>query len=410
MEEDFQYTNKFLRDNKNLIISLLGRDISEDEMSDWDEEKIKAAYFTRYLETVLYAMFMAIRILTDSRLKRTTMESFLLDFLNSSGCLYVQKLLQKTDLLDFVRKFITVDIIKIYITSLINNHPEYSQLNKQILSILQNNGNTYINSISPYKILVSWIFGQWLLLQANEEEYETFDGEAKMQYFALKFKSSSWFACFENAVKADYTNEQYYQIFDDIIEDYTKISNTEAKDVLFDCLLIFSLILDYFIKQDSYLVETDERENLYGICTPKEQTKEERRIEVAADYLVENHYIAENKKDLFVRIMNNRCPLGKIKFLHGGVNGEKEKGGKWVLYAIIRFVREEKFDPNAKIESKRQFIPDYSNDCWHFTFDNDLEDDRKKKWEKIKDNGRRAESLPKIIENLNTKLGQQGRM
>lgn len=408
MEENFQYTNKFLRDNKDFILSLLGRDISDDEMSDWDDEKIKAAYFTRYLEAVFNAIFMAIRILTDSRLKRTTVESYLLSFLNSFGCLYVQKLLQKTDLLDFVRKFITVDVLKKYITSLINNHPEYSQLNKQILLILQNKGNTYTNSISPYKLLVYWIFWQWFLLQSNEEEYEAFDGEAKMHYYALKFKSSSWFACFENAVKADYTNEQYYQIFDDIIADYTKISNTEAKDVLFDCLLIFSLILDSFIKQDLDLVETDDRENIFGICTPKEKTKEERRIEVAANYLVKNNYIAENNKDLFVNIMNNRCPSGKIQFSHGEVNGKKKKkGGMNVLYGIIRFIREENFNPDVK-EGKRQYIPDYPNDCRHFNFDNDpINETIEHKWKRIKDNGRKNESLSKLINELNKELNKR---
>ena len=405
MKEDFQYTNKFLRDNKDFILSLLGRDISEDEVSDWNDEQIKAAYFTRCLEAVFNAIFLAIRILTDSRLKRTTVESFLLGFLNSPDCLRVQELLQKRDLRDFVCKFITVGVLKRYITSLIDKYPEYSQLNKQILPILQNNGNTLTNNISPYKLLVSWIFWLWFLLQKNEEEYEVFDGEAKMHYFALKFKSSSWFTCFENAVKADYTNEQYYQIFDDIIEDYAKISNTEAKDVLFDCLLIFSLVLDYFIKQDSDLVETDDRENIYGICTPKEQTKEERRIEVAANYLVDNHYIAETNKDLFVNIMNNRYPSGKIKFSHGEVNGEKKKkGGMNVLYGIIRFIREENFNPDIK-EGKRQNIPDHSNVCRHFDFDNDpINETIEHKWKRIKDSGRRYESLSKLIEDLNSKL------
>lgn len=408
MEEDFQYTNKFLRDNKDFILSLFCRGISENEMSDWNDEQIKAAYFTCCLEAVFNAIFLAIRILTDSRLKRTTVESFLLGFLNSPDCLRVQELLQKRDLKDFVCKFITVGVLKRYITSLIDKHPEYSQLNKQILPILQNNGNTLTNNISPYKLLVSWIFWLWFLLQKNEEEYEAFDGEAKIHYYALKFKSSSWFACFENAVKADYTNEQYYQIFDDIIEDYTKIGNAEAKDVLFDCLLIFSLILDYFIKQDSDLIETDDRENIYGICTPKEHTKEEKRIEVAADYLVNHNHITKNYKDLFVNIMNNRCPSSKIKFSHGSVNGKsKKKGGQSVLYGIIRFIREENFNPDVK-EGKREHIPNHSNVCWHFIFDNDsINETIEHKWKRIKDSGRRYESLSDLINELNNELNKR---
>ena len=104
---------------------------------------------------------------------------------------------------------------------------------------------------------------------------------------------------------------------------------------------------------------------------------------------------------MFIGIMNDRCPSGKIKFLNGGMNGEKDKGGKGVLYAIIRFIREENFDPNAKIEAKRQSIPDYSDDCGHFIFDKDAENETKvEKWKKIKDCGRKSKSLRTIIESL----------
>ena len=151
-------------------------------------------------------------------------------------------------------------------------------------------------------------------------------------------------------------------------------------------------------------IEIDDRENLYGICIPKEKTKEERRIEVAANYLVENHYIAETYKDIFVNIMNNRYPSGKIKFSHGGVDGKKEKGGMNILYGIIRFIREENFDPNVK-DGKRQYIPDYQNDCWHFIFDNDsINETPEHKWERIKGSGRKYQYLSKLIKYLNSKL------
>lgn len=157
---------------------------------------------------------------------------------------------------------------------------------------------------------------------------------------------------------------------------------------------------------DKDYIETDDRENLYGICISKEKTKEERRIEVAANYLVENHYIAETYKDLFVNIMNNRCPSGKIKFSHGVVNGKsKKKGGMNVLYGIIRFIREENFNPDVK-EGKRQYIPNHSNDCWHFSFPEDPDNKTKEeKWNSIKDSGRRNSiSLSRLIKNLNSKL------
>ena len=185
----------------------------------------------------------------------------------------------------------------------------------------------------------------------------------------------------------------------------TQVKDNECVKILVFYLMLFEVVLEQFYELDKNYVETDDRKNVYGICIPQEQSKEERRIEVAADYLVENHYIAGNYKDLFVNIMNNRCPSGKIKFSHGVVNGKsKKKGGQSVLYGIIRFIREENFNPNVK-EGKRQNIPDHSNVCRHFDFDNDpINETIEHKWKRIKDSGRRYESLSKLIEDLNSKL------
>lgn len=171
---------------------------------------------------------------------------------------------------------------------------------------------------------------------------------------------------------------------------------------------MFEFILGQFKEIDKDYIETDDRENLYGICIPKEKTKEERRIEVAANYLVDNHYIAETNKDLFVNIMNNRCPSSKIKFSHGSVNGKsKKKGGQSVLYGIIRFIREENFNPDVK-EGKRENIPNHSNVCWHFIFDNDsINETIEHKWKRIKDSGRRYESLSDLINDLNKELNKR---
>lgn len=48
MEEDFQYTNKFLRDNKDFILSLFNRD-TWDLDEDWDIEQQNAAKFSCYV-------------------------------------------------------------------------------------------------------------------------------------------------------------------------------------------------------------------------------------------------------------------------------------------------------------------------------------------------------------------------
>lgn len=262
--------------------------------------------------------------------------------------------------------------------STINSHLEYQQSNDALLSYAKQLDNRLTSDISPYKFLILLVFCRWYMAQTSDNEYSELDENIRFSYYHAKFKSNSWLACLEYSIKTDCTEEQFHQALDNIIEDYTKIEHSRAKETLHNCLLAFSIILKHFIVQDSTWIETDDRENFCGIIIPQEQTKEERRIEVAAAYLVENHYIAEDNKDLFVEIMNNRSQPGKkIKFLNGGMNGEKDKGGKGVLYAIIRFIREENFDPNAKNEAKRQSIPDYSGDCEHFIFDRDAENETK---------------------------------
>ncbi len=412
MEEDFQYTNKFLRDNKDFILSLFFRGISEDEVADWNNEQNEAACFSRYVESVLDIVFHIVCTLNDNRLKRTATVMSFLELKKLPSYMLVLDFLHNKELSDFICKFITVDVLKRYLNLTVNSHPEYQQSNNTLLSYAQQLDNRLTNDISPYKFLKFLVFCYWYMFQTNDNEYSVLDENIRYSYYHSKFKSYSWFACLEYAVKSDCTEEQFYQTLGNIIEDYTKIDNSEAKETLRNCLLAFSVILKYFVEQDSKWIETDDRENFCGILIPQEQTKEERRIEVAADYLVEHHYISDNVKDLFVNIMNNRCPSGKIKFSHGVVNGKsKKKGGMNVLYGIIRFIREENFNPDVK-EGKRQNIPDHSNDCCHFDFPEDSDNKTKEeKWNSIKDSGRRnSRSLSYLIKELNSKLEQQGRM
>lgn len=233
-----------------------------------------------------------------------------------------------------------------------------------------------------------------------------FNALDKIVLYRTKFDSASWFSRIENISTLGYSYEQHTEVLYGIVNDHTKLKDSECVNVFEFYLALFEFILGQFKEMDKDYIETDDRENLYGICISKEKTKEERRIEVAANYLVENHYIAETYKDLFVNIMNNRCPSGKIKFSHGVVNGKsKKKGGMNVLYGIIRFIREENFNPDVK-EGKRQYIPNHSNDCWHFSFPEDPDNKTKEeKWNSIKDSGRRNSiSLSRLIKNLNSKL------
>ena len=55
MEEDFRYTNKFLRDNKDFIISLFYRNPWEKD-EDWSNEQQNAAAFCCYVLSVLNAV------------------------------------------------------------------------------------------------------------------------------------------------------------------------------------------------------------------------------------------------------------------------------------------------------------------------------------------------------------------
>lgn len=392
-------------------MSLFCREVSEDEVADWNNEQNEAACFSRYVESVLDIMYYVANTLNDNGLKRIVAVKIILEIQNSPTYTLVQEVLHCKGLADFICKFITVDVLKRYLNLTVNFQLEYPQSNNTFLAYAQHLDDRLTSDISPYKLLKFMVFCHWYMLQESDNEYSIIDENIRFSYYHAKFKSYSWFACIEYAIKSDCTEEQFYQTLGDIIEDYTKIDDPVAKETLHNCLLAFSAILKYFIKQDSYLVETDDRENTYGICTPKEQTKEERRIEVAADYLVVHHHISENDKDLFVRIMNNRCSSGKIPFSHGGVDGKRKKGGMNVLYGIIRFIREENFDPNVK-EGKRQYSPDYSNDCWHFNFDNDpINETPDHKWERIKDSGRKnSRTLSYLIKDLNSKLEQQGRM
>lgn len=232
-----------------------------------------------------------------------------------------------------------------------------------------------------------------------------FNALDKIVLYRTKFDSASWFSRIENISTLDYSYEQHTEVLYGIVNDHTKLKDSECVNVFEFYLALFEFILGQFKEMDKDYIESDDRENLYGICIPKEKTKEERRIEVAANYLVDNHYIAKTDKDKFVNIMNNCCPSGKIKFSHGVVNGKsKKKGGMNVLYGIIRFIREENFNPDVK-EGKRQYIPNHSNDCWHFILDNDsINETPKHKWERIKGSGRKYQSLSKLIKDLNKGL------
>ena len=331
MEEEFQYTNRFLRDNKDFIISLFYRNPWEKD-EDWSNEQQNAAAFCCYVLSVLNAVNIVCGLIGNSRYSRTDAEALLSNQLGTFLSQSFAEITDETDkfqLLPTVIKFITPKVMDEYAkASMAKMASRYGiSFNKvNPFRILKDNKISIIEYESPYKYFVNYVFMAWA---ANKESQSlNFENSEKLFIYRTEFDNTSWFSRLENLPSYDYSEEKVADILYGIINDNTKIKDEECKDILFCYLSMFSFVLKTFREMDKDFVETDNRENLFGLILPKEQTKEERRIEVAADYLVEHHYISDNYKDLFVNIMNNRCPSGKIKFSHGVVNGKsKKKGG-----------------------------------------------------------------------------------
>lgn len=319
-------------------------------------------------------------------------------------------------LLPAISKHISVNIMSLYLSSIeliaAHSFPGYgTKLEKELKDlcgkrqhdgVIMNKGDElFLSTRSKYLYAERVCFFMWANWN-TDKEWESLtveDLKEELLYQWQLFNDVSWFRLLMNA-----NNEDFDDLTNEVIAEYAQIKNTKACATLSAMIKAYIQMMKLFKEEDKYIVETDDREHFSGICLPKEKTKEERRIEVAADYLVGHHHISENEKDLFVNIMNNRCPSCKIQFSHGGVNGNKKKGGMNVLYGIIRFIREENFDPNVK-DGKRQYIPDYPNDCWHFNFDNEQKNEAPEhKWERIKGSGRKYQFLSKLIEDLNSKL------
>ena len=408
MEEDFQYTNKFLRDNKDFILSVFHRDNWEFD-ENWSIEQKNAATFSCYVFSVLTAINIVCRLIDNSRYSQTESEALLSSQLNTVQHHILGELTDETDklpLLPTVIKFITPDVMDEYAKAAIGKQADNLRISPDSFGIqkfIKDNKLSLLKYESPYKYFVNYVFGHWVgNMESKPMDFNALD---KIVLYRTKFDSASWFSRIENISTLDYSYEQHTEVLYGIVNDHTKLKDSECVNVFEFYLALFEFILGQFKEMDKDYIESDDRENLYGICIPKEKTKEERRIEVAANYLMDNHYIAKTDKDKFVNIMNNCCPSGKIKFSHGVVNGKsKKKGGMNVLYGIIRFIREENFNPDVK-EGKRQYIPNHSNDCWHFILDNDsINETPKHKWERIKGSGRKYQSLSKLIKDLNKGL------
>lgn len=421
MGEELIIDEAFIKKHQKDIIEAISKTLSEQGLyspEDWEKLGLeqKIIYNIADLIKFLFILIGSVpQVLCDKNILKTPIQkvAYLQETFNDA----VPIIEDGIDLLPAISKHISVNTMSQYLSSIeliaAHSFPGYgTKLEKELKNlcgkrlhdgVIMNKGDElFLSTKSKYLYAERYCFFMWAIWNTDKdwESLTVEDFKEELLYQWQLFNDVSWFHLLMNA-----NIEDFEDLTNDVIAEYAQIKNTKACTTLSAMIKAYIQMMTLFKEEDKYIVEVDDREHFSGICLPKEKTKEERRIEVAADYLAEHHHISENQKDLFVNIMNNCCPSGKIQFSHGEVNGKKKKkGGQCVLYGIIRFIREENFNPNVK-DGKRQYIPNHSNVCWHFNFDKDSIDETPiDKWKKIKDNGRKYQHLSKLIEDLNSKL------
>lgn len=161
MEEDFQYTNKFLRDNKDFILSLFNRD-TWDLDEDWDIEQQNAAKFSCYVFSVLSAVNIVCGLIDNSRYSQTEAEAFLSSQLNTVQHHILGELTDETDklqLLPTVIKFITPDVMDEYSKAAIRRQADNLRILSDSFGIqkfIKDNKLSLLKYESPYKYFVNY--------------------------------------------------------------------------------------------------------------------------------------------------------------------------------------------------------------------------------------------------------------
>ena len=423
MEEELIIDESFVKKHKKDIIEFISKTLSELGLystADW--EKLSLEQYAIYesaaqIKMLIYLIASVPQVLCDKILYKvpTQKVAYLQDTYNNETMSFIE---DGIELLPYISRYITANIISQSLShglKVVSCFPGYGvKLEKglkdlcgklQYDGVILNKGNElFLSTKSKYLYAERFCFFMWANWN-TDKEWEALtieDFKEEILYQWQLFNDVSWFSLLMNA-----NEDNFDSLINEVIAEYAKIKDIKACATLSAMVKAYIQMMKLFKEEDKYIVESDDREHFSGIFLPKEKTKEERRIEVAAEYLVKNHHIAENEEDLFVNIMNNRCPTSKIQFLHGGVEGKREKGGMNVLYGIIRFIREENFNPDVK-DGKRQNIPNHSNDCWHFIFDNaPINESPEHKWERIKGSGRKYQFLSKLIEHLNNELNKR---
>lgn len=368
-------TRLFIREHRQEILDCLFDFHSTIDSETANEEQQAVYYFAKAVSSVLATLRNVPTVLGCKNSFSLTSERKAFLFMFDEVALDLKEYYTYEDI-ELVFDFITTDIISDYMSVIYQHLHELRpgmaydlrELGKDnegvkfVNAMLYNKpSDDYIGTKSKFLLVERYSFVSWMAWKG--EGHPKGKSKQKLQSLYERFVDTSWFSLLlnidENPENLDYT-------LNGIIEDYTGIKDKEASEILHTLLLCFATAIQNFKRGENYVVEQDDRDHVCGICFPQERTYLEWRIKFASDYIVDNGYIADNDKEIFRKVMMGDTQ-GSVEFKHGkSLKGEpKKKGGKTVLYWIIRYIKEpESFYNNDKSDSYKDFA-----NCFYFTAD-----------------------------------------
>ena len=366
-------TRLFIREHRQEILDCLFDFHSTIDLETANEEQQAVYCFAKVVSSVLATLHNVPTVLNCKNSFSLPSERKAFLFMFDEIALYLKEYYNYEDI-ELVFDFITTDIISEYMSVIYQHLHELRpgmaydlrELGKDnegvkfMNAMLYNKpSDDYIGTKSKFLLVERYSFVSWLAWKG--EGHPKGKSKQKLQSLYERFVDTSWFSLLlnidENPENLDYT-------LNGIIEDYTGIKDKEASGILYVLLVVFALAIQNFKRGEEYVVEENDREHICGFCFPEECSYLEWRIKIVADYVIDNGYIAGDDKELFCKIMrgNANCSM---EFKHGtSIDGKPmKKGGKAILYWIIRYIREpESFYNDYKSESYRELA-----NCFYFT-------------------------------------------
>lgn len=364
MKEKFEYDKHFIISHKKEITEIIMK--GEPNPEGVPEELIP---FANLVACTTQIPFYLVGIMDNNSMFRTP--SSRLPFIYELGGIaeYLVDFFQDEDLRDLILSLVDVKLFsKAFNSVYYSNLRQYKGLlsdddlcklqlrHDQIIIDITNNQEMFDGLIlnkrtdvlvsfkSTYKYLERICFFMWCIKdKVAGKDFSLSDiNYVRKEYNT--FKSTSWFTLLEQYLDVPDTEEGAEQInlmFETIIDDYTGVKDEDARNVLKMAIWIFGMILESVKLREKYVVEDDDRKNIVGVVIPEEKSYDEKRIEIAADYLIENHYLQEGQRQKFIKLMNGEGDC-KIEFGNGksAKNESKKTGGKAILYWIIRYIKE----------------------------------------------------------------------